>query len=313
VDDLRLEIVPDQAAQVTRYLAGDLDLVVLSSATEKKIVDSRSQLLTALKVKGHTLVDGVPLSVSYIAFNMASPVLGSRELREALTLAVDRERVAREATGDRTARADHPLPSSFPESAQIRLDPWDLGKRDVARAKALLAKAGYADPGKLSELILDTPADAPDPRAERAAATMVSQFAEIGVKVRVRRETFAQFTARARDGDFHLAWISWYADYPDAENFLLLFRSDEAAGGDWGSNYGHYRDSKVDELYLRIGGRLPGRERTADVTTLLRKVRADCVWIPLSFPAPVIALGRGVEGYRDNVLNLSLRDVSKKP
>jgi ABC-type oligopeptide transport system substrate-binding subunit len=107
--------------------------------------------------------------------------------------------------------------------------------------------------------------------------------------------------------------VSWYADYPDAENFLLLFRSAQAAGGEWGSNYGHYQDAKVDELYARIGNRLPGPERTADVTELLRKVRADCAWIPLSFPAPLAALGKGVDGYRFNVLSYSLRDVGKKP
>jgi peptide/nickel transport system substrate-binding protein len=313
VDELRLEIVSDPAAQAARYLAGDLDILSVFAPNERQIVDGKSQLLPTLKVKGHSLSDGVPLSVSYVVFNTASPVLGKLEMRQALTLALDRDRISREGQGDRVARADHPLPSTFPEAAQIRLEPWDLGKRDVARAKELLAKAGYADPSKLSELILDVPADAPDPRADRAMKTMVSQFADIGIKVRIRSEKFMDFAARASSGDFHFAWLSWYADYPDAENFLLLFRSDKVAGGDWGSNYGRYSDPLVDELYVKIGNRLPGLERTADVTTLLRKVRADCAWIPFSFPAPLCALNRGVDGYRANVLNFSLRDVGKKP
>jgi peptide/nickel transport system substrate-binding protein len=312
VDEVRLEIVPDAPTQAARYLAGDLDVLSLLATNEKGIVDGRQQLLAALRVKGHTLVDGVPLSVGYVVFNMSSPVLGKKEMREALTLALDREKINREGQGERIARADHPLPPSFPEAAQIRLEPWDLAKRDVAKAKALLAKAGYAGPSALSELMLDVPMSAPDPRSDRASQTMIAQLAEAGLKVKIRAEAFDKFLARVRDGDFHFAWVSWYADYPDAENFLLLFRSDKVAG-DWGSNYGHYADPRVDELYVKIGNRLPGPERTNDVTELLRKVRSDCAWIPLSFPAPLVVLNKGVEGYRANVLNFSLRDVSKKP
>jgi ABC-type transport system substrate-binding protein len=313
VDEIRLENVPDPQAQATRYLAGDLDILTVWAANEKHLVDKNLQLLTPLKNRGHTLVDAVPLSVSYVVFNMASPVLGKKEVREALTLALDRDLVSREGQGPRVMRADHPLPPTFPEAAQIRLDPWPLAKRDVAQAKALLAKAGFGDPAKPLELLLDVPADTTDPRAERAGALMCSQFAEAGVKVKVRSEKFGEFMKRTREGDFHFAWVSWYADYPDAENFLLLFRSATVSGGEWGSNYGRYSDPKVDELYLRIGSRLPGPERTADVTELLREVRADCAWIPLSFPADLAALNKGVGGFRPNVLHFSLRDVGKKP
>lgn len=312
VDELRLEIVPDAAAQATRYLAGDLDILRIWAANEKQIVDRGYQLLPALKARGHTLVDAVPLNVSYLVFNVKSPVLGKKEVREAITVALDRDKISREGQGPRVLRADQPLPSAFPESAQIRLDPWPLGKRDVAQAKALLAKAGYADPSALSELILDAPLDLADPRADRAAAVVIANLAEAGLKVRTRNESFGQFEKRARDGDFHFAWVSWYADYPDAENFLLLFRSDRI-GGDWGPNYGHYSDPKVDELYVRVGNRLPGPERTNDVTELLRKVRIDCAWVPLSFPSDLFVCGKGVDGYRSNVLGFSLRDVGKKP
>jgi peptide/nickel transport system substrate-binding protein len=313
VDELRLEIVADTAAQTTRYLAGDLDLLRIWTPNEKQIVDRTFQLLPALKNRGHTLADGVPLSVSYLAINMASPVLGKLEMREALTLALDRDKISREAQGERTLRADHPLPSSFPESAQIRLDPWPLGKRDLVQVKARLKAAGFDDPSKLSELILDVPMEQSDPRADRAAQLIVANLADAGIKARVRTEPFKKFLERTASGDFHFAWVSWFADYPDAENFLLLFRSAQAAGGEWGQNYGHYSDPKVDELYVKIGNRLPGPERTHDVTELLRKVRADCAWIPLSFTADLYVLNKGVEGYRANVLSYSLRDVGKKP
>jgi oligopeptide transport system substrate-binding protein len=314
VDELRLDIVPDPAKQASRWLAGDLDILTITAATEKGIVDKNQNLLDSLKKHGCSLIDGVPLSVSYLVFNMASPVLGKLEVREALTLALDRDAVSREGQGPRVGRADYPLPVCVPEAAQIRLDPWPLAKRDVAQAKARLAKAGFGDPARPLELILDVPMDQPpDPRGDRAAAMMVAQLGEAGIKATLRKEAFEKFLERAARGDVHLAWVSWYADYPDAEDYLLLFRSEAISGGDWGSNYGHYSDPKVDALYVRVGNRLPGPERTSDVTEILRKVRADCAWIPLSFPAPVAVLGKGVDGYRANVLNYSLRDVGKKP
>jgi peptide/nickel transport system substrate-binding protein len=312
VDEVRLEIVPDVAAQAARYLARDLDVLTVVPAIERQIVDPKGQLLGSLRGKGHTLVDGVPLTVSYVAFNVRSPILGKVAVREALTLALDREAVARESQGPRALRADHPLPQSFPEAAQIRLDPWPLARRDVAKCKDLLAKAGFG-PGAMPQLILDVPASSLDPCAERAAEAIVAQLGEAGVPARLRIEPFEKFSERAAAGDFHLAWVSWYADYPDAENFLLLFRSDKVSGGEFGSNYGGYASPVVDELYRKVAGQLPGNARTADVTTLLRQVRADCAWIPLAFPATLSAMNRGVEGYRGNVLDFSLRDVGKKP
>ncbi len=313
VDELRFEIVPKPEVQATRYLAGDLDIVEVLAANEKQFVDPNYQLVAAHKVRGHHVVASAPLQVSYVCFNMASPLLSKKEVRQAFTLALDRDKILKAGFMGETIRADQPLPPCFPEANLIVAEPWKLAKRDVAQAKSLMAAAGYPDGKGFPELIFDTPSNEVDARVEKAADLMVSQLADIGVKCKRRTEPFSQFYERVGKGDFHMLWTAWFADYPDAENFLCLFRSDKAGNGAWESNYGHYGDPKCDSLYLDMASRMPGRERTATVTDLIRRIRDDCPWIPLAFMrTPFMVAAKGVDGYNVSVLNYSLRDVVKK-
>ena len=51
---------------------------------------------------------------------------------------------------------------------------------------------------------------------------MVKQFAKLGIQLDVRATDFNQFQEKILKGKHQIFWWGWFADYPDAENFLFL-------------------------------------------------------------------------------------------
>ncbi|HYC77567.1 MAG TPA: ABC transporter substrate-binding protein [Planctomycetota bacterium] len=310
VDELRFELTPDADAAATRFLAGDLDALEILPAGEKRFLDHRQELLAEHRVKGRTLVDGVPLSVSYLVFNAASPLFADAALRRAVMLAVDRAALAKALLGERALRADCALPPTFPEAGALAAQSWPDGARNLAKAAATLKAAGR-DAAGVPPFVVDVPGGDGDPRAEKAGKLLVAQLKEAGFRATLQSKPFSDFADRAGRGEFSLAWTAWFADYPDAENFLLLFRSDRAGHGRWESNWGRFADDKVDALYLDVAARLPGKERLLAAGELLTRVRDLAAWVPIAYPRGLLILNKGVRGMTINLMNWSYRDAVK--
>jgi len=118
--------------------------------------------------------------------------------------------------------------------------------------------------------------------------------------------------ARCGRGDFQLAWLSWFADYPDVENFLALFRSG-ATLDRHGFNYGSYSNAEFDKLYDELCTLMPCRRRSEIIKTMVQIVRKDAPWVFLVHSRQIYLSRKGVAGLNHHVLNMSLRDITVAP
>jgi ABC-type transport system substrate-binding protein len=307
--EIRFEFIPDDAARAARFALGDLDALDVYAETEAKLVDRKSQLLAEHAKKGRRLIDGAPLSISYLAYQCRSPLFGKPAMRRAVQRALDREALAKTMFGPRAMRADGPVPPAFPEGAVFLAEGWKDGGRDLAAVEAAVREAGYASIAAVPEFVVDLPGDRVDARTAAAGDLLVAQLKQAGFRVAPRTGPMADFYARVEKEDFSVAWLSWYADYPDAENFFLNFRSDRAGGGSWGSNFGRYADAEADRLYEEIAAQPPGKERSFAATALQRKLRVDAPWTPIAFFRRTTVVQKGVDGVGENLLAWSLRDA----
>ncbi|MDD1749147.1 MAG: peptide ABC transporter substrate-binding protein [Methanothrix sp.] len=163
----------------------------------------------------------VPQLGSYwYAFNMQKPPFNDVRVRKAFSLAFDREEVVEKVTKS----------GEFPASALTvpmagYTPPAGIGE-DVAKAKSLLAEAGY--PGGKGfptvTLLYNTSA------RHKAIAEYAQQRWEqtLGVKVELVNQEFATYLETRKDGrmgGFNLARVAWVADYQDPNNFLFLYLS----------------------------------------------------------------------------------------
>lgn len=152
--------------------------------------------------------------VYFYALNVSRPPLDDRRVRQALSLAVDREQLARSVLrgGRRPALSfTPPGVGGYTARARTAFDP--------ERARALLAEAGYPEGRGFPaiEVLFDSR------EAHRVVAEAVQQMwrRHLGVQVTLRNEETQVLIASKNRKDFHLARGSWNATtYQDPFYFL---------------------------------------------------------------------------------------------
>jgi peptide/nickel transport system substrate-binding protein len=172
----------------------------------------------------------------YVLFvNANPPELSDERVRQAISLGIDREQIRDVALFGR-AHTTGPIAAAFTQLARP-LDEIPFYTRDVARAKQLLADAGYAD-GMQLQLLITPVLAATIPIAE----LMKTQLAEVGINIEIVQRDLATFVDEySVQGTAQLA-ISWWAGYSDPYLILLTQSS-----GDFAPILG-ISDPKVDEL-----------------------------------------------------------------
>lgn len=307
IDELRFEHVPNLDDRTARFRNGDLHVLDVWSHNHDDLFDRFGKVRSEFRKKGVLPAWGTEMEISYFFFNFKNKFLANRKIRQAICLALDRHRFVKAAWGPVYKLADVPFPSTFPESALFDYGrPFKFGKWNGKEAKKLLAEAGHPGGKGLPEFVVDFPGHLGD-KEKAAYAHFEQDLARIGIKVQLRQGTFEDFLEKSKKGDLQLGWVRWYADYPDVENFLILFRSGEDPLANW--NYGAYKNEEYDKLYDQMAKLYPGAERNELVKKMVAIVREDCPWIMLFYSRYDRLVAKGVTGYRYNIMNLSMRDV----
>lgn len=140
-DDIALDHVEfigatDAEAALAAYQAGEVDAVT-NSAFEPlglKLLapykDFRRQTYGAL---------------TYYRFNLAHAPFDDVRVREALAIAIDRERISQDEMGGATEPAKKFLPEVESDAGKAVVEQRELLEKDAARARELLSEAGYPD------------------------------------------------------------------------------------------------------------------------------------------------------------------------
>lgn len=157
------------------------------------------------------------LNIFYVGMNNTVPPFDNEQVRQALAMAIDKERIVENFYPPGSSVAEQFLPSAIPGYAPGAT--WY--EYDPEAAMDLLAEAGYADGFDITLSYRDVVRGyLPQPAV--VAQDIQAQLAEIGVNVTINVMESGAFLDAADQGDpavaFHL--LGWGADYPDATNFL---------------------------------------------------------------------------------------------
>lgn len=223
--------------------------------------------------RGIQMPRSLEISNWYVGFNWLDPVVGAgktpdeqvrnRKLRQALSIAVDWEEFVRvfesKAAGEPAMGPVPPGVFGF-RPDDINRVVYDVvdGKprrKPIEEAKRLLAEAGYPD-GRDAKtgrpLVLNYDYQrALTPELKAEVEWMVRQFARINVQLEIRATDYNRFQEKAEKGSLQIFWWGWFADYPDAENFLFLLYGPNAkalTNGN-GENAANYSNPEFDRLF----------------------------------------------------------------
>jgi peptide/nickel transport system substrate-binding protein/oligopeptide transport system substrate-binding protein len=133
-----------------------------------------------------------------------------RRVRQALNYALDKTHTQR-LLHETTVAAHGILPPGMPGFA-AELSPYP---HDVAKARRLLAEAGYPDGFDIDYMTTN------DEETEAVAASLQSDLAEVGVRVRLNVTSWAVWLASYGQPDGPaFSYTSWTADFPDPVAFF---------------------------------------------------------------------------------------------
>ncbi|MCI0434565.1 MAG: peptide ABC transporter substrate-binding protein, partial [Gemmatimonadetes bacterium] len=226
-DQVRYEIIVDENAEFTRFRAGDID--VTNSVPEQRFQELRA-------TPGSGLQHRPWLATFYLTFNTdRGPLARSRGLREALSLAVNRETIA-----SSVARA-----GQVPAYSLVPGDVWNYSpvgyawrqeseQQRLARARTLYARAGYSADRPLRLRLLYNENEL----VQRICIAVAAMWSEaLGVRTDlVQMEFKAYLAARADPAQWDVVRVGWTADYNDATTFLDTMTKDSPQNfGRWSS------------------------------------------------------------------------------
>lgn len=213
LDGITYYIVIDEAQNMNALATGEIDISVNIANDYISQVKSNSDL---------TLAQGPQNRIAFCGYNMTDPTLSDKRVREAISMAVDRNQIAQAvyANGDGTV-CSLPIPLTswaYDESLEALAPAYDPDG-----AKQLLKEAGY--PNGFNIVLSVGQSDA----YVRAATIIQSMLSQIGVNVEIQSITTTEMTDRLLN------------------NTVQLFMRDGGQGGstDPASFVGNFLDSSM--------------------------------------------------------------------
>jgi oligopeptide transport system substrate-binding protein len=288
IDVVRHHVVTQEMAEFNRYRAGELHIT--STVPPDNFQQIRADYSAELRI-------APTLGVYYYGFNLTKPPFDDNpELRQALSMAIDREVLVEAITGRGEAPAYSWVPPGINNYDPVQLPYADLSQSERnAIAQSLYRKAGYSRDNPLRfELRYNTS----DTQQRIALAVQAMWRKVLGAEATTVNVEFQVLLDQMREREITRVFrSSWFGDYNDANTFLAIMHSDSAA------NMPGYSNPEYDELMQSAGAQLDLDRRRLYLEEAERVLLADHVVIPLYFYVGKHLVKPEVEGWQDNILN----------
>jgi oligopeptide transport system substrate-binding protein len=232
------------------------------------------------------------LNTYFYRLNVTRPALADPRVRQALGLAIDKRAIVEHITRSGQIPATHFVPPGLPGYASP-----PGGDYDPARARALMAEAGY--PGGRGfpaiELFFNTSEE------HRPIAEVVQQQWKdvLGIQAELRNQEWKVFLASTRALDYDVSRASWIGDYLDPSTFLDIFRSGNT------NNRTGWADAEYDRILDRAAAERDPAARAALYAEAEARLLNHGPIIPIYFYVTLNCYDdRKWQGCAPNLLNL---------
>ncbi|MBY5828148.1 ABC transporter substrate-binding protein [Rhizobium ruizarguesonis] len=289
IDSFKVEVGQEPLVALLRLQKGEVDIAG-DGIPPAKFLEIKNSADGA-----QMIVDGEQLHTGYITLNTKVKPFDNVKVRQALNMAINKDRITRILNG-RATPANQPLPPLMPGYDKA----FTGYAYDVAKAKALLAEAGYPD--GFETVLYSTNTD-PQPRIAQA---IQQDLAAVGVKAEVRALAQANvISAGGTEGEAPMIWsggMAWIADFPDPSNFYgPILGCAGAVPGGW--NWSWYCNADLDKRAVAadsMSDPAKAAERTAAWGKVFTDIMADAPWIPVINERRVVAKSLRMGG-ADNI------------
>ena len=284
-DKIRFVPMDDHNAMLAGYNSGTLSF----------IDEVPNDEIPALRGRNDFYIMG-QLGTYYISFNVKDPALSNPKLRQALTLAVDREFIT----------------SNIGQAGQIPAGAFvALGISDAAPGSSFRAVGGdYYDPSgagyaanleKAKELIAEIYPNGniptfeyiynPSTAHQLIAEALQQMWADIGVNITIESQEWAVFLNTRKNGEYQIARNGWLNDYNDPIGMLDLWITTS------GNNDAQWSNANYDSLISKAKSTANQAERMSYLHQAEDILFNECVLSPIYYYVDLYMLDPSINGF----------------
>jgi len=191
LDKVIFKFIPDPSAQLAALRAGDVDVIAYDLSPENAVLLGKDPRFKVLK--GNTTTEVI------LAMNHSRKPFNVRRVREAMTLAINRQAVIQGAV----AGNGTPIGSHMDPTNPYYVDLTGLYPYNPEKAKQLLTEAGYPDG---FEAVLKLPE--PYAYARRSGEIIADQLSKVGIKLTIEVIQWGQWIDRVfKNADYDLTVV----------------------------------------------------------------------------------------------------------
>jgi len=220
----------------------------------------------------------------FLRFNTTRPGLDNQKVRQALSLAINREELCKHIY-----EGFSPASGLTPKLGDYK--PLDVLRHDVEEAKALLVEAGYpGGKGLPSYAIL---VSRPTPAIEALQAA----FRELGVRITVEQKDWGSNIAAQQALKYDMSLGGWIGDYLDATTFLDMWTRGN------GNNNSGWSSTEYESLLRQAAQQADAAERAAILARAEALMLGEAPIAPIAWYSRIYLHRPEVRGWHPLVLD----------
>ncbi|MCC6175745.1 MAG: hypothetical protein IT305_10615 [Chloroflexi bacterium] len=274
VDEAIYRPIPDESVKVAGLRAGSLDVIDDVSALQQATLRSNPDI---------TLYDLQGTRWPMIRLNVTVPPLDNKLVRQAISMAIDRDAILKAIYNGNGVPAYGPISPVYKAVFDPSVETYGF-KRDIDKAKGLLSQAGFSGGFKL-------PIDSQSgPEQQRLSELLKAQLAEVGADVEITVYETTVFTDRLTNKQYSMTIGSW-TPRPDVDG--TMFGHFHSKGN---VNSMNYSNPQVDALLEQTRRLPPGDGRVKAFRDAQKLIVDDAPWIFLVFQNQARGTLKSVQG-----------------
>jgi len=294
IEQLVYDISPSKTSRLTKLLAKECDVSSYPIAHQK--ITEREDL---------QLESVTSLNVGYFGFNTQKAPFDNKLVRQAISLAINKQAIIDTVYESQAASAKSILPeTSWAYDSQTP----ELGY-DPVKAKSLLEIAGYAQGFSMDVWAMPVQR-AYNPNAVTMAKLIQADLKKIGVKVKIISYEWSTFLRRLSLGEHQSFLLGWTADHPDPDNFFTPMLSCSAS--ELGNNRTFWCNEEYDELLRKALKTSNMSKRKKYYAKAMAIINEEMPLLAIAHSKRFQARGINVKGnILENFGSISFHDVAK--
>ena len=277
--EVEFRIIPEDSARTIALETGDLDIAYDIGDVDRDRVLENSNL---------KLIERPIARVEYIGFNInkgKNPIWKDKRVREAIDYAIDKEGIINSVLFGAGTLAE----SIISESVVGHYDGLIPRKRDIEKAKTLLAEAGIPEGTTISMWTTEG-------YRQKIMEIVQANLREIGLDGKIEVYEYARFLDGTAKGEHDMFILGWTTVTGDADNGIYNLIHTDAFGGS--GNRSFYSNPMVDKLLDQARAEPNPKARNALYKTIQETIYEERPFVPLYYKVFNVGVAKHIKEFK---------------